>query len=56
MARQFYDEMYDAHGKVRPHYREFSRWLAATPPEQLAQRQREADRQHRGRRRAPRGA
>ena len=43
MARQFYDEMYDAHGKVRPHYREFSRWLAATPPEQLAQRQREAD-------------
>ncbi|MBF7728633.1 circularly permuted type 2 ATP-grasp protein [Pseudomonas sp. N040] len=43
MARQFYDEMYDAHGKVRPHYHEFARWLAATPPEQLAQRRREAD-------------
>ena len=43
MARQFYDEMYDARGKCRPHYQEFARWLAATPPEQLAQRRREAD-------------
>jgi uncharacterized circularly permuted ATP-grasp superfamily protein len=43
MARQFYDEMYDARGKVRPHYKEFARWLAATPPEQLALRRREAD-------------
>ena len=43
MARQFYDEMYDAHGNVRPHYQEFARWLAATPEDQLAQRRREAD-------------
>ena len=43
MAQQFYDEMYDARGKVRPHYKEFARWLAATPPEQLALRRREAD-------------
>ena len=43
MARQFYDEMYDARGNCRPHYKEFARWLAATPPEQLAQRRREAD-------------
>ena len=43
MARQYYDEMYDARGKCRPHYQEFARWLAATPPEQLAQRRREAD-------------
>jgi len=43
MAREFYDEMYDARGKVRPHYKEFARWLAATPPDQLALRRREAD-------------
>jgi uncharacterized circularly permuted ATP-grasp superfamily protein len=43
MARQYYDEMYDARGKCRPHYQEFARWLAAIPPEQLAQRRREAD-------------
>ena len=28
MARVFYDEMYDASGACRPHYREFARWLA----------------------------
>ena len=38
MARTFYDEMYDASGAVRPHYREFARWLAETPDELLAQR------------------
>ncbi|KAF1054732.1 MAG: hypothetical protein GAK43_00681 [Stenotrophomonas maltophilia] len=43
MARTFYDEMYDAQGDCRPHYREFARWLAETPPELLAQRRREAD-------------
>lgn len=43
MARRYYDEMYDAHGKCRAHYQAFARWLAATPPEQLAQRRREAD-------------
>ncbi len=35
--------MYDAAGVVRPHYREFARWLGDTPPELLAQRRREAD-------------
>ena len=43
MARTFYDEMYDAHGAVRPHYQAFARWLAETPEELLAQRRREAD-------------
>src|SRR5476651_2726301 len=43
MIRTFYDEMYDAGGLVRPHYREFARWLGETPPELLAQRRREAD-------------
>ncbi len=43
MVRRIYDEMYDASGHCRPHYRAFARWLAATPTEQLEQRRREAD-------------
>jgi|GEM_PF-688143 len=43
MIRTYFDEMYDAGGLVRPHYREFARWLAETPDELLAQRRREAD-------------
>ncbi|MBF6031041.1 circularly permuted type 2 ATP-grasp protein [Pseudomonas sp. P115] len=43
MARSFFDEMNDADGKCRAHYQDFSRWLANTPPELLAQRRREAD-------------
>ncbi|MBB3103645.1 circularly permuted type 2 ATP-grasp protein [Azomonas macrocytogenes] len=43
MSRSFYDEMYDANGECRPHYQEFARWLAETPPDILAQRRREAD-------------
>ena len=43
MPRTFYNEMYDAHGVVRPHYQAFARWLADTPEELLAQRRREAD-------------
>lgn len=43
MIRTYYDEMYDGAGQVRPHYREFARWLADTPAELLAQRRREAD-------------
>ncbi|MCQ4347405.1 circularly permuted type 2 ATP-grasp protein [Pseudomonas stutzeri] len=43
MVRSMYDEMYDARGECRAHYRAFARWLAATPPEQLEQRRREAD-------------
>lgn len=42
MIRTYFDEMYDAGGQVRPHYREFARWLAETPDELLAQRRREA--------------
>ena len=38
MIRTYFDEMYDAGGQVRPHYREFARWLAETPDELLAQR------------------
>lgn len=43
MARSFFDEMNDANGVCRAHYQDFSRWLAHTPPELLAQRRREAD-------------
>ncbi len=43
MVRCIYDEMYDATGLCRPHYRAFARWLAATPAQQLEQRRREAD-------------
>ncbi|WPC06889.1 circularly permuted type 2 ATP-grasp protein [Pseudomonas benzenivorans] len=43
MSRSFYDEMYQACGECRPHYREFERWLADTPQDLLAQRRREAD-------------
>jgi len=43
MSRNFFDEMHDANGDCRAHYREFARWLAETPEEQLAQRRREAD-------------
>tara|TARA_Y100001951_G_scaffold30242_1_gene23684 strand:- start:3969 stop:5381 length:1413 start_codon:yes stop_codon:yes gene_type:complete len=43
MDRVFYDEMHDAHGACRPHYRAFSAWLSDTPSDVLAQRRREAD-------------
>ncbi|QLC74635.1 circularly permuted type 2 ATP-grasp protein [Pseudomonas sp. LPB0260] len=43
MARTYYDEMYLANGECREHYREFTRWLAETPKDSLAQRRREAD-------------
>ncbi|MCD7082672.1 circularly permuted type 2 ATP-grasp protein, partial [Pseudomonas sp. MAFF 311095] len=43
MALSFFDEMNDANGACRAHYQDFSRWLANTPPELLAQRRREAD-------------
>lgn len=38
-----FDEMYDAQGKVRPHYRAFAQWLAAEPPDAMSARQIEAD-------------
>ncbi len=43
MSTQFYNEMYDAAGTLRPHYRAFAEWLAAMPPERLARKQVEAD-------------
>lgn len=38
-----YDEMRDASGALRPHYRAYSEWLAEIPPERLAEKRREAD-------------
>ncbi|HEY5636518.1 MAG TPA: circularly permuted type 2 ATP-grasp protein [Burkholderiales bacterium] len=38
-----YDEMHDASGALRPHYRAYSEWLKETPPERLAEKRREAD-------------
>jgi uncharacterized circularly permuted ATP-grasp superfamily protein len=43
MSADFYNEMYDAAGTLRPHYRAFAEWLAAMPPERLARKQAEAD-------------
>lgn len=43
MSTQFYNEMYDAAGALRPHYQAFAEWLAAMPPERLARKQVEAD-------------
>ncbi|SBT03349.1 conserved hypothetical protein [Candidatus Accumulibacter aalborgensis] len=43
MSADFYNEMYDAGGTLRPHYRAFAEWLAAMPPERLARKQVEAD-------------
>lgn len=43
MDRVFYNEMYDAQGVCRAHYKAFSTWLSDTPPDLLAQRRREAD-------------
>ncbi len=41
--KPFYNEMYDAAGKVRPHYQPFADWLATTPPEKIAQNRQAAD-------------
>ncbi|MET0327911.1 MAG: circularly permuted type 2 ATP-grasp protein [Luteimonas sp.] len=38
-----YDEMHDADGHVRPHYRGFDDWLQHTPDEQVAHKRREAE-------------
>jgi uncharacterized circularly permuted ATP-grasp superfamily protein len=38
-----YDEMYDAQGQVRPHYRHYADWLTKHPSEELAQKRQEAD-------------
>jgi len=44
MGTSFYNEMYDAAGGLRPHYRGLAEWLATIPPERLARKQVEADR------------
>jgi uncharacterized circularly permuted ATP-grasp superfamily protein len=43
MNTDFYNEMYDAAGALRPHYRAYADWLAATPPERIARKRAEAD-------------
>lgn len=43
MAVSSYNEMVDAQGQVRAHYRAFVDWLESTPPERVAQKRAEAD-------------
>jgi uncharacterized circularly permuted ATP-grasp superfamily protein len=42
-AKPAFDEMYDATGKVRPHYREFESWMAEQSSELMANKRAEAD-------------
>ena len=39
----FYNEMMDANGGVRAHYKGYDDWLKATPPERIARKRAEAD-------------
>ena len=39
----FYNEMIDANGGVRAHYRGYDEWLKTTPPERIARKRAEAD-------------
>ena len=39
----FYNEMYDAQGGVRAHYKGYEDWLKATPAERIARKRAEAD-------------
>jgi uncharacterized circularly permuted ATP-grasp superfamily protein len=39
----FYNEMHEAAGTVRPHYRVYADWLDGKPPDFMQQKQREAD-------------
>ncbi|HPT49401.1 MAG TPA: circularly permuted type 2 ATP-grasp protein [Accumulibacter sp.] len=43
MSAQFYNEMYDSAGNLRPHYQGFAEWLATMPADRLARKQAEAD-------------
>ena len=43
MSINFYNEMYDTAGAVRPYYRAYADWLAATPAERIARKRAEAD-------------
>ncbi len=42
MKTTFFNEMYDAAGAVRPHYRAYADWLAATAPERIVRKRAEA--------------
>ena len=44
MPPAFYDEMHDAAGAVRPHYKPVAEWLANTPAPRIAQKRDEAER------------
>ncbi len=39
----FYNEMYEADGQVRAHYRAYERWLTSTPAERIERKRAEAD-------------
>ena len=43
MSTDFFNEMYDAASALRPHYKAYADWLAATPPERIARKRAEAD-------------
>jgi len=43
LERGHYDEMRNAQGQVREHYRALADWLAETPAKRLAEKRREAD-------------
>ena len=43
MSTDFYNEMYDSAGALRPHYRTFAEWLGAMPAERLERKRTEAD-------------
>ncbi len=43
MNNRFFNEMYDAAGAVRPHYKAYAEWLDATPAERIARKRAEAD-------------
>ncbi|MBL8397267.1 MAG: circularly permuted type 2 ATP-grasp protein [Candidatus Accumulibacter sp.] len=43
MSNDFYNEMCDSDGRLRPHYQEFADWLSAMPADRLARKRLEAD-------------
>lgn len=42
-APTFYNEMFDADGRVRPHYAAYQNWLGEMPPERINAKRAEAD-------------
>src|ERR1700760_4843588 len=42
-AKQFFNEMTDFSGEIRPHYEKFLSWLESTPPQPLADKREAAD-------------